>query len=63
MSDAVYDAHSPPAWEARSWGAATLGMWFGGLLQRAAQYQAWVDYGRQASFCLTALFNPQVLQK
>lgn len=63
--NAVYDARVPKTWlyspagDELSWLTPSLGNWYGGLLQRDAQYRSWLQSGRPSSFWMAGFFNPQ----
>jgi hypothetical protein len=42
-----------------SWLTPSLGVWYGGLLQRDSQYRTWLNNGRPHSYWMTGFFNPQ----
>lgn len=48
-----------PAGDELSWLAPNLGVWYGGLLLRDAQFRAWLGTGRPNSFWMAGFFNPQ----
>ncbi|CAG9462434.1 unnamed protein product [Pedinophyceae sp. YPF-701] len=56
---ALFNARIPQQWLAKSWEAATLGNWFGGLVARYEQLYKWLHHGRPRAFWLTGFFNPQ----
>ena len=63
--NAIFDARVPKSWlyspagDELSWLAPNLGLWFGGLLLRDAQYRSWLATGRPNSFWMAGFFNPQ----
>ncbi|KAJ3342801.1 Dynein heavy chain 5, axonemal [Gonapodya sp. JEL0774] len=57
--DSLYDARVPDNWTKISWVSPTLGLWFGELVQRGAQFKAWLEEGRPLVFWLSGFFNPQ----
>jgi len=57
--NSLYDALVPQNWLKVSWQAPTLGLWFGGLLQRFTALDTWVMSGRPKAFWMTGFFNPQ----
>jgi dynein heavy chain len=63
--NSIFDARVPrlwlynPAGDELSWLSPTLGMWYGGLLQRDQQYRQWLETDRPTSFWLAGFFNPQ----
>ncbi|XP_076466904.1 dynein axonemal heavy chain 5-like [Babylonia areolata] len=57
--DNMFDARVPNTWKKISWESATLGFWFTDLLDRNAQFHAWLFEGRPISFWMTGFFNPQ----
>merc|ERR1712046_43973 len=57
--DSIFDAKIPAIWLKKSWESASLGNWFGGLLQRFDQLHKWVNTGRPKAYWLTGWFNPQ----
>eukprot|EP00899_Mesostigma_viride_P009796 jgi/Mesvir1/18818/Mv04309-RA.2 len=57
--DALYNARIPKQWLAKSWDASTLGIWFGGMIQRFDQLHKWLNGGKPKAYWLTGFFNPQ----
>ena len=57
--NSLFDATVPAIWLRISWEAASLGIWFGGLLQRFDSLDTWIQQGRPKTFWLTGFFNPQ----
>ncbi|XP_076617159.1 dynein axonemal heavy chain 5 isoform X1 [Chaetodon auriga] len=57
--DCMFDARIPRLWLRLSWPSATLGFWFGELLERNQQLSGWIGSGRPNQFWLTGFFNPQ----
>ncbi|CAH8437868.1 unnamed protein product [Dicrocoelium dendriticum] len=57
--DSIFDARIPSIWRKISWEATTLGFWFTALLDRNAQFSAWLFEGRPLSYWMTGFFNPQ----
>merc|ERR1719502_1075180 len=56
----IFDARVPPKWLAKSWKSSTLAQWFyGGLVARTGELNAWLHSGRPKAFWLTGFFNPQ----
>lgn len=51
--------HDSPAGDELSWLSQSLGVWFGGLLLRDAQYKTWLSNGRPHTFWMAGFFNPQ----
>jgi dynein heavy chain, axonemal len=52
-------SYRSPAGDELTWLTPSLGVWYGGLLQRDAQYRLWLNTGRPLSFWMTGFFNPQ----
>ena len=65
VSHDIFSAQVPQTWiftaggEELSWVIPALGQWFASLSSRHAQYTAWLDRGRPATFWLSGFFNPQ----
>ncbi|XP_043198855.1 dynein axonemal heavy chain 8-like [Amphibalanus amphitrite] len=57
--DNIFDAKVPALWKRISWQSTTIGFWFTELLERNAQFHAWVFQGRPSVFWMTGFFNPQ----
>jgi dynein heavy chain len=57
--DALFDAKVPKAWQKVSWPAASLGFWYGDVLQRVGEYTGWLEKGRPKVFWFGGFFNPQ----
>lgn len=63
--NAVYDARVPKSWlyspagDEISWLAPSLGVWYGGLISRDAQYRTWLANGRPHTYWMGGFFNPQ----
>eukprot|EP01038_Epipyxis_sp_PR26KG_P006437 gene6437-8857_t len=63
--NAIYDARVPKSWlyspagDELSWLAPSLGVWYGGLITRDAQYRNWLQHNRPNTFWMAGFFNPQ----
>jgi dynein heavy chain len=63
--NAIFDARVPKSWlyslagDELSWLTPSLGVWYGGLTLRDAQYRSWLSSGRPHSYWMTGFFNPQ----
>jgi len=57
--NSLFDARVPLTWVKISWAAASMGVWFAGLVQRFEQWDKWISSGRPKSFWLNGFFNPQ----
>jgi dynein heavy chain len=55
----IYDGRVPPAWSAVSWPSPSVATWFGEVLRRFEQLDAWARQGRPTYYWFSGFFNPQ----
>jgi dynein heavy chain len=55
--DALSNAKAPPLWLKGAWFSPTSGIWFQSLLNRAKQWNDWIQHGRPKSYWLPGFTN------